>query len=116
MPHLHTNRPHIGIALSRHEEMLWDFIEAVEFLCADRPSSVRECAQFCGLFVEIHGRERPGSCPVRLTFSNIIIVDKVCTRSSEKIILIIAMDLLSSSSSSKSSSSSSLSMTASTSR
>ena len=83
MPHLNTNRPHIRIALSGHEEMLRDHNEAVEFRRTRRSSSVCECTQFFGLFVVVHWRERPGSRPVRLAFFHVIVVDKVCTRSSE---------------------------------
>ena len=78
MPHLYTNRPHIGIALSGHEEMLRDLIEAVECRRTRHSSRVCECAQFFGLFVVIHGRERPGSHPVRLTRFDVI-VEKICT-------------------------------------
>jgi hypothetical protein len=53
MPHLYTDRPHIGVTLSGHEEMLQDLNEAVEFWHANRSPSVRECVQFCSLFVEV---------------------------------------------------------------
>ena len=109
------NSPHIRIALSRHKEMLQDHNKAIKFWCTRCSSSVCECAQFFGLFIVVHWCERLGSHPVHLAFFKVIVIDKVCTRSSENITLTIALDLLSSSSLLKSSSSL-LSTTASMSR
>lgn len=114
MPHLYTNRPHIWVTLGRHEEVLWYPFVAVEARRTGRSCSVRERAQFFGLFVVIHGRERPGSRPVYLALFDVV-VEKICTASSETNLLTTTTNSPCSSSSS-SSSSSSLSTTASRSR
>src|ERR1700761_1972126 len=115
MTHLYTDCPHIGIALSRHEEVLWNPLMAVKSRSTGRSCSICESAQFFGLFVVIHGRERPGSHPVRLARFDVV-VEKICTTSSETILLATTTDSPCSSSSSSSSSSSLSSTTASTSR